>query len=98
MKINDPNLTSAASAGAARPQGLEPTVLEKRPGGTPAIGSGAGDNVHLSELVKSLRALATESPERQAHLEQLARTYAQGNYKVDAEATAAGIIKDAQAG
>jgi anti-sigma28 factor (negative regulator of flagellin synthesis) len=51
--------------------------------------------VHLSELVRSLRALASESPERQARLEQLARTYAAGAYPVDAPATASKIIDDA---
>ena len=98
MKINDPNLSSAASTGAARPQGLERTVPGNRLGVVPAPGEGSGDNVHLSELVSSLRALASESPDRKAHLEQLARAYAQGNYKVDVEATAAGIVNDALAG
>ena len=56
----------------------------------------AGDDVHLSELVTSLRALAADSPERQARLEQIARDYANGTYQVDAEATAGRIIDDAR--
>ena len=36
------------------------------------------DDVHLSELVRSLRSLAGDSPERQERIEQIARAYAQG--------------------
>ena len=98
MKINDPNLSAAASTGAQRAPGSDRTVPGSRLGGAAAGGQGAVDNVHLSELVRSLRALASESPERQAHLEQLARSYALGTYKVDAEATASRIVDDALAG
>ena len=52
------------------------------------------DDVHLSELVRSLRSLASDSPERQAKIEHLTRAYATESYKIDAEATAAGIIQD----
>jgi len=58
-------------------------------------GVSMSDNVDLSELVRSLRSLASDSPERQAKLEELARMYASGNYTVDAAATAAKIIDDA---
>ena len=56
----------------------------------------AHDDVHLSELVRSLRSLAADSPERQERIEQIARAYANGTYQVDAEATAAKIVDDAQ--
>ena len=55
----------------------------------------AGDDVHLSELVRSLRSLAANSPERQERLEQIARACANGTYKVDADATAHKLIDDA---
>ena len=54
----------------------------------------AADDVHLSELVRSLRSLIPDSPERQERIEQLARAYANGTYTVDAEATASRIIDD----
>ena len=73
---------AAAAAGAA---------------GSAGAGS-ANDDVHLSELVRTLRSLAAESPERQARIEQLARSYISGNYHVDAPATADGIINDSAAG
>ena len=52
----------------------------------------SGDDVHLSELVRSLRSLAADSPERQERLEQIARACADGTYQVDAEATAGKMI------
>lgn len=54
----------------------------------------SGDDTHLSELVRSLRALAADSPERQERLEQIARACANGTYKVDADASAAKIVDD----
>jgi len=60
------------------------------------ISQPSGDDVHLSELVRSLRSLAADSPERQERLEQIARACADGSYKVDAEATAGKMIDDAR--
>jgi len=56
----------------------------------------SGDDFHLSELVRSLRSLAADSPERQERLERIARACASGTYQVDAEATAGKIIDDAR--
>ena len=57
--------------------------------------SNSGDDVHLSELVRSLRSLVADSPERQQRIEQIARAYAEGAYQMDAEATAGKLIDDA---
>ena len=94
MKVNNPNLSSLASTTASKLQQTERTGASARPPEAPANGA-AADDVHLSELVRSLRSLAAASPERQAHLEQIARTYATGSYQVDAPVTAAKIIDDA---
>jgi anti-sigma28 factor (negative regulator of flagellin synthesis) len=91
MKENDRNLSSGGSAAASRMQKTVRTGTAERSGN----GSPMGDDVHLSELVRSLRSLASDSPERQAKLEELARLYATGNYTIDAAATAAKIIDDA---
>lgn len=56
--------------------------------------SAGPDEFHLSDLVTRLRALAADSPERQERLEHIARSYANGTYKVDGEATASAIIED----
>ena len=97
MTVNDPTLASLGSAGAARSQETGNT----QPAGRPIVKgdplSRGGDDVHLSELVRSLRSLASESPDRQERIEQLARSYAEGSYTVNAEATASAIIDDALA-
>ena len=95
MKVNDPNLSPAGSAGTSRTQETARTGTAGRSGNGSAAGASIGDDVHLSELVRSLRSLASDSPERQAKLEQLARTYASGNYKTDPVAIASKIIDDA---
>jgi hypothetical protein len=100
MKVNDPNLTSAATADLTGVPGVRgASRTNGNNGGTSATGgttNGAStDDVHLSELVRSLRSLAVDSPERQANLEKIARTYASGNYQVNAPATASRIVDDA---
>ena len=95
MKVNDPNLASLASTTAAKaPEKASPAPASR---GSNASGPApaAADDVHLSELVRSLRALAADSPERQARIEQIARDYANGTHQVDAQATASRIIDDA---
>jgi flagellar biosynthesis anti-sigma factor FlgM len=93
MKVNDPNLSSLAAAEAAKTQAARAAT-----GGaaSPARSSApAGDDVHLSELVRNLRTLAADSPERQAFIDKIAQVYAAGNYEVDSAATAGKIIDEA---
>lgn len=96
MKVNDTNLGSLVSTQTTGAQQTQQTGQKSAAGGAPVQGAGSNDDVHLSELVRSLRSLAADSPERQARLEQIARSYANGTYQVDAQATASGIIDDAQ--
>jgi flagellar biosynthesis anti-sigma factor FlgM len=99
MKVNDPNLQgpnglppTGGSAGVSKPA---QTVRIKPDGATVAPVGDSSDGVALSGLAQTLRTLDVDSPERQAQVESLARAYAQGNYKVDAEAVAGEIINDA---
>ena len=101
MKVNDPHLPPADATGAAhasetaRAKAAERSAVVQAANTSQAAVSGiSGDDVHLSELVRSLRSLAAESPERQAKIEHLARAYASGSYQVDAEATASAIIQE----
>jgi flagellar biosynthesis anti-sigma factor FlgM len=95
MKINDPNLISVAPNATSHTQSTGRSGQGGRTSGVGALGgSGSSDDIHLSELVRSLRSLAADSPERQARIEQIAREYARGSYKVDASATASKIIDD----
>jgi flagellar biosynthesis anti-sigma factor FlgM len=83
MKVQNANLSPLTAT--------DQSGSKQAPRGSP---DAAHDDVHLSELVRSLRSLAADSPERQARLEQIARAYANGTYEVDAEGTAAKIIDD----
>jgi flagellar biosynthesis anti-sigma factor FlgM len=78
----------------ANPSSLNPAEPSARNQAARAGAGPAGDDVHLSELVRSLRSLAADSPERQERIEQIARAYANGTYQVDADATASKIIDD----
>ena len=82
MSLNEPNRSvSSPSAATARARNEE----------SPASTSDG----HLAELVRSLCALAADSPERQAKIKSLMRAYATGTLQVDAEATASAMIDDA---
>jgi anti-sigma28 factor (negative regulator of flagellin synthesis) len=80
MNVNEPKLSSAGSSTATARARLSDPYAE---------------DFHLAELLRSLRSLAAESPERQAKIERLMRAYAAGDLQVDAEATASAIIDDA---
>jgi anti-sigma28 factor (negative regulator of flagellin synthesis) len=94
MKVNDSISTSLASTGTSGTQETTRTGQTTGAGPTQTGAAPSNDDVHLSELVKSLRSLAADSPERQAKLESLARSYASGSYAVNAGATASTIIDD----
>lgn len=96
MKVNDSISTSLNPTGTSGTQETTRTSTTQSTTTTSSTSSTtSNDDVHLSELVKSLRSLAAESPERQAKLESLARSYANGSYTVDAGTTASKIIDDA---
>jgi len=95
MKVNDSNLASLASTGASKAQETAASSPAARRPGTQEPQPASSDDVHLSELVRSLRSLAADSPERQTQIEQIARAYANGSYKVDSQATAGKLIDDA---
>jgi flagellar biosynthesis anti-sigma factor FlgM len=96
MKVNKTNLSSPALSEASGTQPTGRTGQAANSSNPSAASGGApGDDIHLSELVRSLRSLAAESPERQARIEYIARSYASGTYQVDPQATASKIIEDA---
>jgi flagellar biosynthesis anti-sigma factor FlgM len=96
MKVNNNNLSSLSSTEALGTQQTGRTGQAASSSQSPATGGVASsDDIHLSELVRSLRSLAADSPERQARIEQIARSYASGTYQVDPPATASKIVDDA---
>src|ERR1700678_3717496 len=81
MKINNDNLSSLSSTEALGTKQMGRTGQAANSSQSQATGgAAAGDDIHLSELVRSLRSLAADSPERQARIEYLARSYASGAY------------------
>ena len=96
MKGKKSGLSTEGSATAA-PQ-ADRTALTRGSTGAAVGASPSTDDVHFSQLVRNLRSLAADSPERQAKIEQLARAYASSSYVVDAHATAEAIIADASKG
>jgi flagellar biosynthesis anti-sigma factor FlgM len=96
MKVNNPNTSSSqAATGASQARETVRAGQQRQTDSIPKGGGSGGDDIHLSELVRSLRSLAADSPQRQEHLEKIARAYATGNYQVNPHATAAKIIEDA---
>jgi flagellar biosynthesis anti-sigma factor FlgM len=95
MKVNDSISTPLPSTGTSGAQETARTGHSPGAGSSDSTAASSSDDVHLSELVKSLRSLAADSPERQAKLESLARAYANGSYHIDAGATASKVIDDA---
>jgi hypothetical protein len=103
MKVHDPNLSSSSQTSGTslgQTSGVSRAQRTSKTGGTGlgnsiSNGQSGGDDLHLSELVRSLRSLAADSPQRQEHLEKIARSYAAGTYQVNAQGTASNIIDDA---
>jgi flagellar biosynthesis anti-sigma factor FlgM len=104
MKVNDPNalgpqagIGGTTAAGASKAGAAARTAPAAAPGKetAPAAAGDGSDGVQISDLVRNLRTLAAETPEREAHIDNIARAYARGAYQVDAEATARGIVDDA---
>jgi len=88
MNVNQPNRSALGSSTATARARTAPVY-------SPAESPDSASDGHLDELVRSLCALAAESPERQAKIERLMRAYASGNLQVDAEATAGAMVDEA---
>lgn len=88
MNVNEPNHSASSSSAAAARARSAPTY-------SPGESSAFASDRDLAELVRSLCALAAESPERQAKIQSLMRAYATDTLQVDAEATASAIVDDA---
>jgi anti-sigma28 factor (negative regulator of flagellin synthesis) len=82
MNVNEPNRSASSSSAAA---------ARARTEDSPAFAL----DQDLAQLVRNLCALAADSPERQAKIQNLMRAYATGTLQVDAEATASAMIDDA---
>jgi flagellar biosynthesis anti-sigma factor FlgM len=81
------NLDRAGAATPAARYGAGASVA-----GDPASGR---DEISLSRLGQQLRALASDSPEREQKIAALAAAYASGSYRVDAAEVSHRLVEDA---
>jgi flagellar biosynthesis anti-sigma factor FlgM len=101
MKI-DPNslgLPQSNPAGSSRTSSRPVDQLygtrSQQPPSTDSVASGESqDNVELSSLTNHLQMLASDSPEREARLEELSRLVEAGKYEVDSGEVSRRIIEE----
>jgi flagellar biosynthesis anti-sigma factor FlgM len=100
MKINDPGIPGGENNIANASKANRSAALEKL-GHSGAYGQTAGsspagsDEVSISPLAQALQSLRSDSPERQARLEEIARHVDNGTYHVDAGALSRSLIQNA---
>lgn len=97
MKINDPSSAGIGSTKLGESQAAGSVGRGGRSNAA-AAGAGAGDQVQLSDLASTVRALSSDSPERTARLERLAMEVQSGRYEVNAQALSASIVDGALKG
>ena len=101
MKIPEANiagLNGPQMPGADRSAGLEATVevgKNRLPGTAATAGSPDRDAVLLSSFARVIQDLQEGSPAREARILELQQLVRSGQYRPDAEVTAARIIDDA---
>jgi flagellar biosynthesis anti-sigma factor FlgM len=91
MKIGDSNLSAITASATAASQ-----AANRAPGAgqTSATESNSTDAIQLSDFAKQVNDLQSDSPARNARVEQLRELYLSGKYQVDAAAVASRIVDD----
>lgn len=90
-------MAGIGASGLDRTQSTEAVDQQASTGAARRLGRGGTDQVSLSRLAEQLKALDSQSPERQARLDQLAAAYQAGEYNPDPEAVGDAVIDDALA-
>lgn len=97
MRIDNNNMAGIGASGLDRTQSTEAVEIQTGQGVAKRGQGGNTDHVNLSTLAERLRSLESQSPERQARLDQLAAAYQSGKYDPDPEAVSEAVIEDAAA-
>lgn len=92
MKINQQGPNELASAAASRATSVANDKTANRVSGA---GGHAGDEVQLSSLGESLRALSTDTPEGAERLERLANLVQTGSYAIDERMISRSLVDEA---
>ncbi|MCX6596854.1 MAG: flagellar biosynthesis anti-sigma factor FlgM [Acidobacteria bacterium] len=92
MKIGDSNLSAITASATAASQ----AAANRASGGgqTGAVESNSTDAIQLSDFAKKVTDLQSDSPARNARVEQLRELYLSGNYQVDSATVARRIVDD----
>ena len=107
MKINDPgmlggpaglpggdnNISNAQKAN--RSASLQKLSNAGAYGQAADVSSGGSDEVTLSPLAQALRSARTDSPERQARIDSIAKQVASGSYRVDSATLSRSLVQHA---
>jgi anti-sigma28 factor (negative regulator of flagellin synthesis) len=96
MRVDDRNLTGAATAQSGRTQETGKSNRNQAvPTGTAATGK-TGDRVELSSTLEAFsRAMSAFGSERANRVQALAALYQSGSYHADSAATARGMVAEA---
>ena len=106
MKINNPGIPAGAAGlpgdinisnanKANRAAALEKLGHSAAYGQTSDVSSAGSDHVTISSLAQAVQSLRTDSPERQARIEELSRQVASGSYQVDSASLSKSLIQGA---
>ena len=106
MKINNPGIPAGAAGltgdnnisnanKANRAASLEKLGISGAYGQASDVSSANTDHVTISPLAQAVQSLRSDSPERQARIEELSRQVANGGYQVDSATLSKSLIQGA---
>lgn len=96
MRIDQQNLNGAAGLQPGRTQEIPPSDPSVSDSGSQTSGSPGSDRAEISTLAGRIsQTLASQSAERTARIQELAKQYSTGRYGVDSKATGSALVQDA---
>lgn len=91
MRVDDPNLRSTGAQGSSAAERVTTRSVGGSRGSDPVR---VRDDVEISSIGEALQSLQEGSAAREARVEQLRALVQQGQYRVDAEAVARGVLDE----
>ncbi len=107
MKINDPGMSGGPAGLPGGENNLSNALKANRSAALEKLGhssaygqvsepaSAGSDEVSISPLAQALQSLRSDSPERQARLEAIAKQVDSGTYRVDSAALSQSLVQNA---
>jgi anti-sigma28 factor (negative regulator of flagellin synthesis) len=99
MRVNDPNLNPAqlnpsGAAATGKTAQLDPLRISTGSPAAEKAGGAKSDSVQISTLSSKINELQSGSVEREAYLERLGASVADGSYNADAEGTSTKLVDE----